>query len=107
MGKIIMMASLLAIQTLTAQPMDVYFGTYNKTGFPEGIYHYEINSKKGHKGFFKVNTIFTQLEDYIQNQKKTFCEKCGIEGVRLEVHHKNKDHADNDLLPHKILFYLL
>ncbi len=47
MGKIIMMASLLAMQTLTAQPMDVYFGTYNKAGFPEGIYHAVFDLKTG------------------------------------------------------------
>lgn len=47
MEKIIMMVSLLAMQTLTAQSMDVYFGTYDKDGFPKGIYHAVFDPKTG------------------------------------------------------------
>ncbi|MFA6568014.1 MAG: lactonase family protein [Victivallales bacterium] len=42
-----MTASLLAMQTLAAQPVDVYFGTYNKDGFPKGIYHAVLDLKTG------------------------------------------------------------
>ena len=42
-----MMASLLAMQTLAAQPVDVYFGTYDKAGFPKGIYHAVLDLKTG------------------------------------------------------------
>jgi len=47
MEKFIMVTSLLAMQTLAAQPIDVYFGTYNKIGFPEGIYHAVLDLKTG------------------------------------------------------------
>ncbi|MCX6985519.1 MAG: lactonase family protein [Lentisphaerae bacterium] len=42
-----MTTSLRATQTLTAQPVDVYFGTYNKAGFPEGIFHAVFDLKTG------------------------------------------------------------
>src|SRR5450830_1865913 len=47
MGKFIMTASLLAMQTLAAQSIDVYFGTYKKVDFPEGIYHAVLDLKTG------------------------------------------------------------
>lgn len=42
-----MTVSLLAVQGLAAQPADVYFGTYNKDGFPKGIYHAVLDIKTG------------------------------------------------------------
>jgi 6-phosphogluconolactonase len=47
MEKTIMITSLIAMQTLAAQPADVYFGTYNKEGFPKGIYHAVFDLKTG------------------------------------------------------------
>ena len=42
-----MTTSLRATRNLTAHPVDVYFGTYNKAGFPEGIYHAVLDMKTG------------------------------------------------------------
>ena len=47
MGKFIMMASLLATQTMVDQSIDVYFGTYKTAGFPEGVYHAVLDLKTG------------------------------------------------------------
>lgn len=47
MEKLIMMATLLATQALAAQSIDVYFGTFKKADFPEGIYHAVLDLKTG------------------------------------------------------------
>lgn len=56
--------------------------------------HYELNSKKGHIGFYKRKTNYTQFKFYRENLKKDYCEICGKRDCRLEVHHINKDHSD-------------
>ena len=47
MEKVIMTTSLRATRNLKAESVDVYFGTYNKPGFPEGIYHAVLDMKTG------------------------------------------------------------
>lgn len=58
---------------------------------------------KGQQGFQKRDTSFTQLENYIKNHKKAYCE--GLPSLnlkphwgqpRLEVHHLDGDHGNND-----------
>ncbi|MCX6992721.1 MAG: lactonase family protein [Kiritimatiellaeota bacterium] len=49
-----MMASLLAAQTSVAQSIDVYFGTYKKVDFPEGIYHAVLDLKTGSLSSLKL-----------------------------------------------------
>lgn len=60
----------------------------------DNLEEYEVNSKKGHCGFVKKETRYTQLKEYNNNHKKDYCEKCLATDTRLEVHHINKDHSD-------------
>lgn len=50
---------------------------------------------KGQKGFQKRDAAYTQLQEYITNHKKDFCEICGKNNCRLEIHHENGNHGDN------------
>lgn len=61
------------------------------------MYEYKLNSEKGKLGFQKTEiTSAKLLYDYIQNDKKDYCEECGKSHNRLEVHHKNGLHGDNE-----------
>lgn len=51
---------------------------------------------KGQMGFQKRDTSYTRLQDYKKNHKKTFCEFCDNIHNRLEVHHKDGNHGNND-----------
>ncbi len=62
----------------------------------EYAYKHELNSKKGVKGFIKVDTEFTKLKDYKKNKIRDFCELCSNNDCRLEVHHKDGNHVNND-----------
>ena len=60
---------------------------------------FELNSQKGHEGFLSknVSTNYTKFEYYEKNLKKSECEICGMSGCRLEIHHIDGDHANNEL----------
>lgn len=58
------------------------------------VEHYKLNSEPGTMGFTSRNTKFTQLQYYTEHLKKSYCEVCGKESSRLEVHHINGDHSD-------------
>lgn len=60
----------------------------------DNVENYELNSRKGHEGFYSRDTNFTKLQYYCEHLKKGYCEKCGKTGGRLEVHHINGDHSD-------------
>lgn len=64
---------------------------YHETGKEE---HYELNSRKGHMGFYKRDSNYTRLEHYRATMMKDHCEICGATGCRLEIHHINGDHSD-------------
>lgn len=49
--------------------------------------------KKGQQGFQKRNTSFTQLQSY---QKQSSCESCQQTNKRLEVHHADGNHGNNN-----------
>ena len=58
------------------------------------------NSEKGVEGFVKkkeLSTEFLKLRDYKLNHKKNFCEYCHSSHNRLEVHHKDGNHGNNEL----------
>ena len=58
------------------------------------IVNYELNSKKGHMGFTaRPDSEYVKLEYYRQQYMPLFCEQCGKENCRLEVHHINGDHS--------------
>lgn len=64
--------------------------------------HFEyqgINSEKGKEGFQKRNTSYTQLKqnESILRSKYDKCQLCGKECNRLEIHHKDSDHGNNDM----------
>lgn len=58
-----------------------------------------LNSKKGHEGFTVKEEItnFKKWEHYVTQLKKDHCEVCGKTHCRLECHHKDGDHANNEL----------
>lgn len=57
-----------------------------------------LNSKKGHSGSVKKQeTQCSKLRYYTKNLKKDFCEVCGKKDCRLEVHHIDNCHGNNDL----------
>ena len=62
-------------------------------------YHYELNSEKGKEGFQKKETSYTKFRDnqnYLR-ENITKCQICGKECDRLEVHHLDGDHGNNEL----------
>lgn len=65
MEKIIMMTSLLTLQALTAQSIDVFLGTYTKPHGSEGIYHTTLDLKTG---------TFSGVELAYTNPNPTFVE---------------------------------
>lgn len=77
--------------------------TYRFTdkGMPNGWYHsnyevvnYEINSSKGHCGFTpRPSSEYVRREYYRKHLMQDHCEKCGSSGKRLEIHHRNGNHA--------------
>jgi hypothetical protein len=62
-------------------------------------YHYELNSEKGKEGFQKRETSYTKFRDNQNYLRKnvTKCQICGEECDRLEVHHLDGDHGNNEL----------
>lgn len=58
-----------------------------------------INSEKGKEGFQKRNTPYTQLKqnEFILRSKYNRCQLCEKECDRLEIHHKDGDHGNNDM----------
>lgn len=57
-----------------------------------------LNSEKGHSGFVKKQeTQQLKLRYYTKNLKKDFCEVCGKKDCRLEVHHIDNCHGNNDI----------
>ena len=57
-----------------------------------------LNSKKGHEGFTtKGETNWKKWDKYRRELKKNYCENCGKIHRRLEVHHKDGDHANNKI----------
>lgn len=61
------------------------------------VYEYSLNSEKGKEGFQKRNTPQTQLKYYVSNLKKDYCEVCDQKGKRLEIHHRDGNHGNNEL----------
>ncbi|MGL5690387.1 MAG: hypothetical protein ACRDD8_06135 [Bacteroidales bacterium] len=59
-------------------------------------YDYQQNSQKGKCGFQKLHTPFTNLKKYKREIMGDVCELCGAKGGRLEVHHCDGDHSNND-----------
>lgn len=75
----------------------------DKTGvFPflenSEVEKYELNSSKGIEGFTSkgLSTNYTKFDYYRKKLKKDFCEKCGKKYQRLEIHHIDGDHANNE-----------
>ena len=75
---------------------------------------FELNSRKGHEGFTrKGETNWKKFDRYRSELKKDICEICGSKHNRLEIHHIDGDHANNELFNlvtvcpscHKILHY--
>lgn len=58
-----------------------------------------INSEKGKEGFQKRDTSYTQLKqnESILRSKYDKCQLCGSDHERLEIHHKDGDHGNNDI----------
>ncbi|MFR9542294.1 MAG: HNH endonuclease [Rikenellaceae bacterium] len=55
---------------------------------------YKLNSKKGHMGFTsRPDSEYVKLEYYRMQYMPLYCEQCGKENCRLEVHHINGDHS--------------
>ena len=71
-------------------------GELNNTRYHsnDNVVHYELNSRKGHLGFYKRETEYTKLEYYRKHLMKDYCEKCGKTDVRLEIHHIDGDHSN-------------
>lgn len=77
--------------------------TYRFTdkGMPNSSYHsnyevvnYELNAAKGHCGFTnRPHSEYVRREYYRRNLMQDHCEKCGSSGKRLEIHHRNGNHA--------------
>ena len=77
--------------------------TYRFTdkGMPNSGYHsnyevvnYELNAAKGHCGFTnRPQSEYVRREYYRKNLMSNHCEKCGSSGKRLEIHHRNGNHA--------------
>lgn len=61
------------------------------------VYKFTLNSEPGKEGFQKINTSFTQLEYYNNNLKKSYCEICNKTNCRLEIHHKDNRHGNNEV----------
>lgn len=62
-------------------------------------YHYELNSEKGKEGFQKKETSYTKFRDnqiYLR-KNVTKCQICGKKHNRLEVHHLDGDHGNNEI----------
>lgn len=57
------------------------------------VRQYSVNSQKGHCGFVERQTNYTLREKYRKEQMKSECEICGATDCRLEIHHKNGNHA--------------
>lgn len=60
----------------------------------KSVEHYELNSEPGTMGFVSRNSEYTKLQYYIEHLKKPYCEQCGKEHSRLEVHHIDGDHSN-------------
>lgn len=62
-------------------------------------YHYELNSEKGKEGFQKKETSYTKFRDNQIYLRKniTKCQICGKKHNRLEVHHLDGDHGNNEI----------
>lgn len=62
-------------------------------------YHYELNSEKGKEGFQKKTTSYTKFRDNQAYLRKnvTKCQICEKEYDRLEIHHIDGDHGNNEI----------
>lgn len=62
-------------------------------------YHYELNSEKGKEGFQKKTTSYTKFRDNQAYLRKniTKCQICEKECDRLEIHHIDGDHGNNEI----------
>jgi DNA polymerase III alpha subunit len=60
---------------------------------------YILNSRKGSEGFVSKenSTSFTRLQYYKDSLMKDYCECCGARGMKLEVHHIDGCHGNNNL----------
>lgn len=66
---------------------DRYHDNYDVVG-------YVMNSAKGHCGFTRrPESEYVRREYYRKHLMKDYCEKCGVRGKRLEIHHRNGIHA--------------
>ena len=57
-----------------------------------------LNSEKGKEGFQSRDTSYTRLKKYEKELKEEFdsCQNCGKKHNRLEIHHKDGDHGNNE-----------
>ena len=51
---------------------------------------------KGQMGFQTKDTAYTKLNEYRKYHKKDYCEICGLENTRLEIHHIDGNHLNSD-----------
>lgn len=59
------------------------------------VQKYELNSKKGHMGFTqRPDSEYVRREYYRNNLMKDYCEECGKNCCRLEIHHVDGNHAE-------------
>ncbi|TGX80518.1 hypothetical protein E5358_12745 [Palleniella muris] len=70
-------------------------GRINNTAYHSNanVEHYTYNSRVGHEGFIHRDTAYTRLKYYKNNLMKNYCEECGAENCRLEIHHINGCHG--------------
>ena len=82
------------------EKMDTSYRFTDK-GMPNNQYHsnyevvnYEINAARGHCGFtHRPQSEYVRREYYRKHLMLDHCEKCGSGGKRLEIHHRNGNHA--------------
>lgn len=73
-------------------------GLENKYHSSEFIGRFKQNSLKGVEGFVeKGDTSWKNHKYYLNNIKEDFCEICGAKDCRLEAHHIDGNHGNNDL----------
>lgn len=59
------------------------------------VQKYELNSQKGHIGFtLRPDSEYVRREYYRNHLMKDYCEECGKDHCRLEIHHVNGNHAE-------------
>ena len=68
---------------------------YHKSNSVE---NYKLNSEKGVEGFTKrENSSLNKFNNYKLFHKKDYCEICNNKNSKLEIHHIDNDHGNNEI----------